>query len=349
MEIKKPFLQTLHGEMTESIPFWFMRQAGRYLPEYGELRSQAGGFLNMVYNPKNAAEITVQPLRRFGMSAAILFSDILVIPQALGQKLEFMAGEGPKLDALKEENDLSKLNSDTIDEVLNPIYETVSLTRQKLNDEGFDQTALIGFAGSPWTVATYMVEGGGSKTYEKTKAWAYGHPTSFQKLIDILVESTTHYLCRQVEAGAESLQLFDSWSGVLDEENFDRWVIKPTSQIVAGVKEKHPDIPIIGFPRGAGTMVFNYAEETNIQAIGLDFTMPQKWATDNLQHLMPVQGNLDPVSLLAGGPQMEEKAQKILKTFGNQPFVFNLGHGIIKETPIAHVEKLCDMIRGYKR
>lgn len=302
----------------------------------------------MVYNPKNACEITLQPIRRFKMDAAILFSDILVIPQALGQKLEFVAGEGPKLEPLTPETNLDFLNAESIDNVLSPVYETVSLVRENLKTEGFDHTALIGFAGSPWTVATYMVEGGGSKTYEKVKSWAIGQPESFQNLIDILVSSTTYYLLKQIEAGAEVIQLFDSWSGVLDEDNFGRWVIEPTKQIVANLKEKYPDIPVIGFPRGAGTMAIDYAHYTGIQAIGLDFTVPQGWARDNLQNLMPVQGNLDPVALMSGGAAMEEAAHKILQSFGNKPFIFNLGHGVIKETRPEHVEQLASIIRNYK-
>ena len=349
MQPMKPFLKVLNNQKADHIPCWFMRQAGRYLPEYRALRKEAGGFLNMVYNPENASEITMQPIRRFKMDAAILFSDILVIPQALGQKLEFLTGEGPKLEKVSKEEDLKILDVNNIDSVLSPVYETIKLTRKKLTHEGFDQTALIGFAGSPWTVATYMVEGGGSKTYENVKAWAYGHPESFQKLIDILISSTTHYLIKQIEAGVEALQLFDSWSSVLDEENFDKWVIEPTAQIVANVREQYPDIPIIGFPRGAGTMSKNYAEKTGITAIGLDFTMPLGWARDNLQNTMPVQGNLDPVTLLTGGKALETAALHILDTLRDKPFVFNLGHGVIKETPPEHVEQLVNIIRNYKK
>lgn len=345
----KPFLQTLNGEITPKIPFWFMRQAGRYLPEYRKLRAERGGFLDMVYHPQSAAEVTIQPIRRFGMDAAILFSDILVIPHALGQDLRFETGEGPKLDPIESVSALSKLNPDKIDDILSPIYDTVSLTAQNLKNEGFDKTALIGFAGSPWTVACYMVEGGGSKTFEKVKKWAYRAPDEFQKLIDILIESTTHYLCRQVEAGAEALQLFDSWAGVLDSTNFTRWVSAPTQKIIEGVRAKHPDTPIIGFPREAGTKAAAYLHETKATALGLDYSLPSVWARDNLQSLCPVQGNLDPVLLLTGGQAMLDGAQEILENLSAHPFVFNLGHGVIKETPIAHVEALSAHIRGYKR
>jgi len=346
--MNKLILKALAGQKTQTVPFWFMRQAGRYLPEYRELRSQAGGFLNMVYNPKNAAEVTVQPLRRFNMSAAILFSDILVIPQALGQRLEFMAGEGPKLEALHNGSDLSKLDTDNIDKILDPVYETVQTVRQKLNQENFDDTALIGFAGAPWTVATYMVEGGGSKTFEKTKKWAYGDPKSFTQLIDIITHATIHYLKKQIEAGAEVIQIFDSWSGVLNEHNFEQWVINPTAKIITALKADYPDTPIIGFPRGAGSMATHYANKTGITAIGLDFTVERDWARDNLQPLMPVQGNLDPVTLLTGGQAMIDEATQILETFSEKSFIFNLGHGVIKETPIEHVEKLSQFIRDYK-
>jgi len=348
MNLNKPILQVLRQEKPDRIPFWLMRQAGRYLPEYRELRAQAGGFLNMVYNPENASEVTLQPLRRFNMDAAILFSDILVIPQALGQKLEFVAGEGPKLEPIRDLEGLKKLNTENIDDVLNPVYETVSLVREKMKNEGFDQTALIGFAGSPWTVATYMVEGGGSKTYEAIKKWAYGKPEEFGQLIDMVVESTIHYLSRQIEAGAEVIQLFDSWSGVLNEMNFQKWVIEPNAKIVKVLKSKYPDTPIIGFPRGAGVITPDFIKQTGVDAVGLDFTMPPMWARDNLQTLVPVQGNLDPVTLLTGGKALENAANNILETFSDKPFIFNLGHGVIKETPPEHVQQLTDIIRNFE-
>lgn len=344
----KIFLETLKNQTPNRVPFWFMRQAGRYLPEYRELRKQAGGFLDLVYNPENASEVTIQPIRRFGMDAAILFSDILVIPQALGQNLRFETGEGPKLDALLTSDDIKKLNIDRIDNILNPIYETVRLTRKKLDKEGFNDTALIGFAGSPWTVASYMVEGGGSKTFETTKIWAYRDPESFAELINILCGATLHYLSKQIDAGAEAVQLFDSWSGVLDAENFKRWVINPTKEIVSSLKKRHPDIPVIGFPRDAGEKAIEYAKTTGIDAIGLDYSLSPAWARDQLQNLMPVQGNLDPVTLLVGGIELERAANKILETFAGKPFIFNLGHGVIKETPPENVEKLSNIIRNFK-
>ncbi|MEZ5902388.1 MAG: uroporphyrinogen decarboxylase [Alphaproteobacteria bacterium] len=344
----KILLGTLAGEQTKRPAFWFMRQAGRYLPEYRELRAKAGGFLDLVYNPERASEVTIQPIRRFGMDAAILFSDILVIPQALGQDLRFETGEGPKLNPISGIEDLKKLSIDQIDEALNPVYETVRLTRSKLSAEGFNETTLIGFAGSPWTVACYMVEGGGSKTFEKTKIWAYQKPDEFQKLIDLLVEATIHYLSKQIEAGAESLQLFDSWSGVLDADNFDRWVVQPTAKIVGTIKQKYPYVPVIGFPREAGDKSIKYAQKTGISAIGLDFSMSPEWARDHLQPLLPVQGNLDPVALLSGGTALEKSANHILETLGKKPFIFNLGHGVIKETPPENLAKLCEIIRNFK-
>lgn len=347
-EKQKLFLSALKNQTTDRVPCWFMRQAGRYLPEYRDLRKTAGGFLNLVYNPEQASEVTMQPIRRFGMDAAILFSDILVIPQALGQDLKFETGEGPKLNPIRNIEGLKKLNVENIDAVLNPIYETVKQTRQKLTHEGFEETALIGFAGSPWTVACYMVEGGGSKTFETTKKWAYGKPEEFNQLIQILVQSITHYLSKQIEAGAEAIQLFDSWSGVLDAQNFTRWVIEPTKQIVSALKEKHPNTPIIGFPREAGDKTVQYARETGIQAIGLDYSITPSWARDNLQNILPVQGNLDPVVLLTGGDILERTAHNILEIFADKPFIFNLGHGVIKETPPENLTKLCQIIRNYK-
>ena len=344
----KPILKILNNQTADHIPFWFMRQAGRYLPEYRELRSQAGGFLNLAYNPEWASEVTLQPIRRFGMDAAILFSDILVIPQALGQDLKFETGEGPKLNALKTPADIENLNLENIHQTLNPIYETVSLTRQKLKDEKLNDTALIGFAGSPWTVACYMIEGGGSKTFVKTKKWAETDPQSFQKLIDILVQATSAYLIKQIEAGAQIIQLFDSWAGLLGKEEFEKWAIEPTAKIIQAVRVTYPDIPVIGFPREAGENAISYAQKTGIQAIGMDYSMEPEWARDHLQSLLPVQGNLDPSILLEGGEALKRQAHKILEIFADKPFIFNLGHGVIKETPPEHVMQLCEIIRNFK-
>ncbi len=324
-----------------------MRQAGRYLPEYRELRAKKGGFLEMVYDPEAACEVTLQPIRRFGMSAAILFSDILVIPHALGQHLEFTAGEGPKLDPVKSMEDLKKLSPEKIDETLSPVYQSLRNIRSALKREKFDDVATIGFAGSPWTIACYMVEGQGSKDYLGVKALSYSDPEFFAALIDMIAEVTAQYLIGQIEAGAEALQLFDSWCGALDAEGFRRWAIEPTAQIVRKVKAVYPNVPIIGFPRGCGTNYELYADQTGVDALGLDSQIDPAWARDYLQTKLPVQGNLDPAVLMAGGRALEEQAQKILRHLGNGPFVFNLGHGIHKDTPIGHVEQLMCNIKNY--
>ena len=345
----KPFLRVLNGEVIDNyIPFWFMRQAGRYLPEYRKLRAEAGSFLDMAYNPQYAAEVTMQPIRRFGMDAAIIFSDILVIPHALGQHLEFVQGEGPKLNPVRCGYDFAKLNFDRFDEILHPVYDALSSVSIALQTEGFDKTALIGFCGAPWTVACYMVEGGGSKDFINTKKLSFEDPDDFQALIDLLVEASAKYLCHKVNAGAEALQIFDSWAGALDANSFDRWCIQPTKEIVKRVRKEHPDVPIIGFPRGAGNHYLDYVKETGVTAVGIDQSISTKWARDYLQSEMPVQGNLDPGCFLAGGNQMVEAAEKIMKDLSGGPFVFNLGHGINKETPIENVELLVETIRNYK-
>ena len=346
-KISKPILDVLQRKAPSRVPFWMMRQAGRYLPEYRELRSYAGGFLDLVYNPERAAEITVQPLRRFGMDAAILFSDILVVPQALGQALTFEAGEGPKLPPLLSEKDFAKLNSSLVDQKLSAVYETVSLTREKMAAESFDETTLIGFCGSPWTVACYMIEGGGSRDFEAARRWALRDPSSFQKLVDILVAASCTYLGGQIKAGAEAIQLFDSWSGVLDPDEFHRWVIEPTKTIRSYLKTNFPDVPVIGFPRGAGVLAKDYAKLTGVDCIGLDQMMDPYWAAENLQTILPVQGNLDPVRLLCGGDALEKGMTRIHDAFSSGAFIFNLGHGVIKETRIEHVEKLRDIVRGW--
>ncbi len=310
----KVLLDILNGKNTSEVPFWFMRQAGRYLPEYRELRAEAGGFLDMAYNPERASEVTLQPIRRFGMSGAILFSDILVIPHALGQDLRFEVGEGPKLTSVQNITDIqNRLSLDNLDETLNPIYEAIKLIKLKLADENFNDQTLIGFAGSPWTVACYMVEGGGSKNFENIKKWAYQDPDSFQELIDIVVEATIYYLSQQVEAGVEVVQLFDSWAGILDQSNFEKWVIEPTTKIISGFKKIHPNTPIIGFPRQAGAMIEQYIAECDVQGIGLDYTVPLDWALEHIPDNVVIQGNLDPVQLLAGSVSMEHAANNLLE------------------------------------
>ncbi|MCB1721727.1 MAG: uroporphyrinogen decarboxylase [Alphaproteobacteria bacterium] len=341
LKTNKPFLDALNGLSHKRPPFWFMRQAGRYLPEYRELRAQKGGFLEMAFDPVAACEITMQPLRRFGMDAAILFSDILTVPMALGQNLEFAVGEGPKLGELN----VGALNYAQFSQ-LDPVYETLGNVKIALTVEGFKNTALIGFAGAPWTVATYMVEGGSSKDFLKTKLMSYQEPEKFSALIDLLVEATATYLINQITAGAEAVQIFDSWAGALDAQSFKRWCIKPTRQIVEMVRAAHPHVPIIGFPKGAGYNYLSYAQETGVSALGLDQHVPGDWAACALQSLCPVQGNLDPAILMAGGDTMVLTVEQILNSLSDGPFVFNLGHGIHKDTPVENVEQLVKLIRG---
>ena len=344
----KFFLDVLEKQTCERVPFWFMRQAGRYLPEYRELRAKKNGFLDMAFDPKAACEITLQPIRRFGMDGAIIFSDILVIPYALGQKLEFVEGEGPKLEALRSPADITKLNYKDFKAKLSPVYEAIGNVRTALQVEGFSQTALIGFAGAPWTVATYMIEGGSSRDFTAVKKMAYSDPDNFTMLINLLVEATATYLINQVAAGAEALQIFDSWAGALDADQYRKWVIKPTKQIVDLIRDAYPHIPIIGFPKGSGVNYLAYVQETGVTAVGLDSQIPGKWAARTLQPLLPVQGNLDPMALLSGGDAMILAAEHILTELSKGPFIFNLGHGINKDTPIAHVEALVSYIKNFR-
>lgn len=338
----KRMLRALKGERLDKPPFWLMRQAGRYLPEYREVRSQAGGFLDLCFSPKLACEVTLQPIRRYGMDAAILFSDILIVPYGLGQPVGFKEGEGPVLDPVRSAGDLGRLSLEGFHERVAPVYETVSLIAEALPKE----TTLIGFAGSPWTVATYMAEGGGSKEFVAVKRWAYSDPVGFGQLIDMLVEATISYLSRQVEAGAEVLQLFDSWAGILPEPGFRRWCIEPTIRIVSALKAKHPDIPVIGFPRGAGALYAAYATETGIDAMSLDTTVPVAWAAETLQSILPVQGNLDPILLVAGGEALDREIDRILTGFSGGAHIFNLGHGVTQTTPPESVERLARRLRA---
>lgn len=345
----KKLIDALKGKTHQVPPVWLMRQAGRYLPEYRKIRAASGGdFLDLVYNPDLASEVTLQPIRRFGMDGAILFSDILVIPHALGQDVRFEQGEGPKLDALSSPEDIKKLSKQNFKTCLAPVLETIRQTQSKLQHEGYDHTALIGFSGAPWTLACYMIEGGGSRDFIKTKLWAYNDPESFGDLIDILCDAIVEYLCDQIEAGVEAVQLFDSWAGILDHTLFSRWVIHPTRRIAEAVHARHPDIPIIGFPRGVGRLALDYAHNAKINALSMDSQTAPKWAASVYQKLMPVQGNLDPVCLLSGGMALQGSVEDILVHLSGGPFIFNLGHGVIKETPVSHVEELVKMIREWK-
>lgn len=335
-------LETLHGKSVFPRPIWLMRQAGRYLPEYRALRAEKGGFLGLVYDSEAAAEITAQPIDRFGFDGAILFSDILIVPYAMGQNLEFLTGEGPRLSPTLVDHALESLQ--TAPERLDPIYATVTKVRARLGPE----TTLLGFAGSPWTVATYMVAGEGSRDQHVTRAMAYRDPEAFQAIIDAIVGVTVDYLSGQIMAGAEAVQLFDSWAGSLAPAEYERWVIAPNAAIVARLRERHPDVPIIGFPKGSGEKLPAYARETGVNAVGIDETIDPLWAAKALPQGLPVQGNFDPLLIEAGGAMLEQRAIALLEAFADRPHVFNLGHGIGQHTPIAHVERLVAAVRGWR-
>lgn len=336
-------LDTLNGTRSERVPLWLMRQAGRYLPEYRALRAEKGGFLDLVYDSEAACEVTLQPIRRFGFDGAILFSDILIVPHALGQDLQFLVGEGPHLSPPLADSDLETLSEAR--HRFDPIYETVRQVRAALSDE----TTLLGFAGSPWTVATYMIAGQGSRDQQAARSMAYADPGKLQTILDAIGEATVEYLIGQIDAGAEAVQLFDSWAGSLAPDQFERWIIAPNAKIVTALAEARPDTPIIGFPKGAGAKLRAYADETGVDVIALDETIDPVWADKVLPAGMPVQGNLDPLLILAGGEALGERARFILDSLGGRPHVFNLGHGIDRHTPIAHVEALVDAVRNWQR
>ena len=340
--VQSPFLRALAGQTNVPPPIWLMRQAGRYLPEYREVRSKVASFLDLCRTPELAAEVTLQPLRRFDLDAAIVFSDILMVPYALGQPVEFVEGEGPKLEPITDSGGMERLNLANVARALAPIYETVERVKGALPKD----IPLIGFCGAPWTVATYMVEGQGGKDHAAARLMAYQDRATFQHLIDVLVETSTEYLVAQVKAGADVLQIFDSWAGSLSEDEFTHWCIDPTKRLVEQVKTKlGPEIPIIGFPRGAGVLAERYARETSVDAIGCDTSMPIGWMR-RLQERLPVQGNLDPLLLVAGGDELDARVDATLETLGSKPFVFNLGHGIRPETPIANVERLVSLVKN---
>jgi uroporphyrinogen decarboxylase len=338
---EKLLLRALKGEGLKHPPIWLMRQAGRYLPEYREVRAKAGSFLDLCYNPALATEATLQPIRRFGFDAAILFSDILVVADALGQTVSFEEGRGPVLEPLKSGKDLAKLGLGRFHERLAPVYETVTRIRGALPPE----TALIGFAGAPWTVASYMIEGGSSRDFAKAKAWMYAQQQDFAALIGMLVDATSQYLIQQVEAGAEVLQLFDSWAGALAHNDMRLFSLEPTRQIVASVRAVHPEVPIILFPRGVGAGYQDFAEAGALSGLSLDQTVPLAWARERLQPHVTLQGNLDPQILVAGGRALRYGVAHILNRLGRKRFVFNLGHGIVPETPPEHVAELVRLVR----
>jgi uroporphyrinogen decarboxylase len=340
---EKPLLRVLAGERLTVPPVWLMRQAGRYLPEYRAVREKAGGFLDLCFNPELAAEVTLQPVRRFGFDAAILFSDILVVPLALGRKVEFLAGEGPKLEPLNDEAGFVSLYEELDETIVAPVFETVRRVRAALDHK----TTLIGFCGAPWTVATYMVAGEGTSDQAPARLLAHRNPDLFERLIRRLTEASVDYLIGQLRAGAECVQVFDTWSGVLSPEQFSRWCITPMQNIVAGVRGEIPEAKIIGFPRGAGMLAWPYINMTGgINAIGLDWTYDRSIAAEMFQRKLAVQGNVDPLALLAGGDALDREVDETLREFSNGPHIFNLGHGILPETPIAHVERMLKRARG---
>ncbi len=337
----KSLLEVLAGNPVWPPPVWLMRQAGRYLPEYRDVRGKAGDFLSLCMNASLAAEVTLQPIRRFGMDAAILFADILLIPWALGQGLRFAAGEGPVLPPIRDAAALAALQPGKVAERLAPVMETVQRVKAALDDK----TALIGFAGSPFTVACYMVEGGGSRDFAEIRKLAYTDPVLLDRLIEVLNEMTVAYLDAQIKAGADTVMLFDSWAGVLPPALFRRYVIAPTRHIVEQLRQKHPDLKVIGFPRLAGFMLTEYAEQTGVNAVGADTSVDLAAASQVVPKHVAIQGNLDPITVVAGGTPMLEQTGAILDTMRNRPFIFNLGHGIVPETPPENVAALIACLR----
>jgi uroporphyrinogen decarboxylase len=345
MDIRKPVIAALRRQATPQVPIWLMRQAGRYLPEYRAVRAGVKTFLELCFTPELAVEVTLQPIRRFPLDAAIIFSDILVVPHALGQPVRFEEGQGPLLEPIRSREELRKLSLDRLAETLTPVATAIAAVRRELPE----QVALFGFAGAPWTVASYMVEGRGGSDFATVKGWAYREPESFGRLIELLVDATSAYLLQQVEAGAEILQIFDSWAGALSPAALERWALRPTAQIVQRVKARHPEVPIVVFPRGIGVFHARYVAECGCDGLSLDTAVPPEWAASVLQPGMALQGNLDPLALVAGGSAMREEATRILERLGGGPFVFNLGHGIVPQTPPDHVAALCELVHGWKR
>ncbi|OAF01797.1 uroporphyrinogen decarboxylase [Bradyrhizobium centrolobii] len=338
----KPFIDVLSGQRQVIPPVWMMRQAGRYLPEYREVRAKAGGFLDLCFSPELAAEVTLQPIRRFGFDAAIIFSDILVIPYALGRSVRFEVGEGPRLEPLDDPGKVATLAPRADLTKLAPVFEALRIVRGTLDSK----VALIGFCGAPWTVATYMVAGHGTPDQAPARMMAYRHPEAFAKIIDVLVDNSIEYLLAQLAAGADALQIFDTWAGVLPPAEFARWSIDPTRRIVAGVRAKVPDAKIIGFPRGAGAQLPAYVEATGVNAVSIDWTAEPTFIRERVQTRVAVQGNLDPLVLVTGGEALDRAVDSVLANFGHGRLIFNLGHGIQPETPIAHVGQMLKRVRG---
>ena len=337
----KPLLRVLSGERDRIPPIWLMRQAGRYLPEYRVIREKAKNFLDLCFDPKLAADVTLQPIRRFGFDAAILFSDILVVPYALGRQVSFEDGIGPRLDPIAAPSAIRALPRELDQTKLEPVYETIGRVREELPPA----VALLGFCGAPWTVATYMIGGGGSVDQQPARTFAYHYPDAFAELIDVLITSSASYLIRQFAAGVDAVQIFDTWAGVLPPDEFRRWCIAPCARIVAAVRKQVPRAKIIGFPRGAGTKLPHYVAGVAVDAVGLDWMIETGFARAQIQRVRPVQGNLDPLVLLVGGAALDRSIDAILEAFASGPFIFNLGHGVLPETPVAHVERLVARVR----
>ena len=339
----KPLLAALRGEVRHPPPLWLMRQAGRYLPEYRALRARAGSFLDLCYDPALAAEASLQPLKRFDLDGVILFSDILVVAEALGVKLWFQEGEGPCLEPIREGETLPVFDEGRQRRHLAPVYEAM----ERVVAAAPAGATVLGFAGAPWTLATYMVGGGKSRDFMVVKGWAYRDPESFARLIETVQEAVAAHLIAQLDAGAEAVQIFDSWAGALPESEFQRWCIEPVAKIVAAVKAVHPAAPVIGYPRGAGVAYERFAAETGVDAVSIDSTVAPAWAAAKLQQRCTVQGNLDPAALVVGGAALRRAASVILDALGHRPFVFNLGEGVVPQTPPEHVAALSELVRGW--
>ena len=340
----KPLVEVLSGRRQPVPPLWMMRQAGRYLPEYREVRAKAGGFLDLCFTPEFAAEVTLQPIRRFNFDAAIIFSDILVIPYALGRSVRFEVGEGPRLDPLDTPDKIGALSAKADFTTLEPVLEALRRVRRELDPK----ITLIGFCGAPWTVATYMVAGQGTPDQAPARMMAYRHPNAFAKIIDTVVENSIQYLLGQLKAGADVLQIFDTWAGVLPPREFQRWSIEPTKRIVEGVRSQVPDAKIIGFPRGAGALLPSYVEATGVNAVSIDWATEPSLIRAKVQTRVAVQGNLDPLALIAGGAALDQSIDDVLSNYAAGRLIFNLGHGIQPETPIAHVEQMVRRVRAYR-
>ncbi|HEX9809064.1 MAG TPA: uroporphyrinogen decarboxylase [Alphaproteobacteria bacterium] len=341
---RKPLIEALRGERGAPPPVWLMRQAGRYLPEYRELRAKAGGFLRFCYTPELAVEATLQPIRRFAMDGAILFSDILVVADALGRKVGFVEGRGPVLEPLSGDDEIRELSLGRLDERLAPVWQAASETRARLPAH----VALIGFVGAPWTLACYVIEGAASRDFARARAFAHGNPEAFGRLLGILGEAAARHAIAQIEAGADAIQIFDSWAGCLPEDGLRRWSLAPIAEIARRIKAAHPEVPVIAFPRGAGAMYEAYAAEAGLDALSIDTAVPLAWAADRLQARAVLQGNLDPALVTVGGEPMTRAARRILEVLGHGPLVFNLGHGVLPETPPGHVAALVETVRRWR-